>query len=196
MTKIGPGKLPGLFAGITSTMLGGFRPSDHEPVSDYELTVRRQWEKIRQLFIMYGLNLSSDKEVEAATGLSVHAMMQHNLPQGFRHEYDTADILQYTPKIFIEGAQENNTAGTVTAIKRAFDGGGWVITVAFWNLSFNIPDQLVDYGDEATVTVKSNMGLEYRLRLCTFSGGYLSQDRLQDRIAKRQMSPHILGTLD
>ena len=195
MTKLSPGKLPGLFAAITIEMLGGFSTAADAPFEEYELPIRRKWEKLRQLFIKYGLSLASEADL-TKVGLSADFMMRNNMPQGFRHEYSTADILQYTPQIFVDPPEPGHPAGTITRIKRAFDGGGWVVTVGFWSLSFNIPDQFVDYGDDADVLVKTNQGIEYRLRLCNHVGGMLSRDRLQDRIAKRQMTMRIEGSTD
>jgi hypothetical protein len=195
VSKLSPGKLPGLFAAITNELLSAYSAAPDAPVSDYELIVRRQWEKIRQLFIKYGLNLSNEADLKKV-GLDANFMMRNNLPQGFRFEHNTADILQYTPLIYIDSPDEGHVKGTVTAVKRAFDGGGWVVTVGFWNLSFNIPDQFVEYGNEADVKVMSNQQLPYHLHLCTAAGGMLSPDRLQERIASRQMSIRVTGSPD
>lgn len=191
------GKLPGLFAAITCKLLGDL------PVSgagdDYELIVRRTWEKIRQLFGQYDVCLTNEAEL-VKLGLSADFLMKQ-LPQGFQFEYNSADLLQYTPLIHVDSPEPGQVAGMVSRVHRAYHGDAWHVTIGFWNLTLKIPDQMVLYGDpmdlaDGKVVLKDSNDKDYTFRLFTRGGSALSRDRLNERIAKRQMPKSIEGTND
>lgn len=193
------GKLPGLFAAISNATLAGLPTDQDAPVSDYELHVRRTWEKVRTMFVKYGLDVSSENEL-LVQNLVVESLMR-TMPQGFRFEYNSADILQYTPLIHVDSPVPGQVAGMVSRITRSYDGDGWHVTVGFWNLTLNIPDQMVFYGDpmdlpDGKVVLKDTNDKDYTFRLFTRGGSGLSRDRLNERIAMRKMSKCIEGSND